>query len=101
MIIDQIFTEKMTRQEKMFEIIEEWKMSDLMRADFLKKKHLSRTKFGYWLGKYNKLNGKNVILKKMVEPEFKEMAVIDVEEKKQQKIIELTLTSGIQITIYG
>lgn len=90
----------MAQQDEMFRLIEDWKNSNLTKTDFLKGKNTSKDKFGYWLNKYHKLNGKKFI-KQTVEPEFREMVFPDITPKGFQKVIELTTPSGIQIKIYG
>lgn len=46
----------MNQQSYMYSLVEEWKQSDLTKAEFSALKSMSYHQFNYWLKKHNKEN---------------------------------------------
>ncbi|UFH34571.1 IS66 family insertion sequence element accessory protein TnpA [Flavobacterium acetivorans] len=94
----------MNQQEQMYFLVEEWKQSDLTKAEFSALKSLSYHQFNYWLKKYNKEMDFG-----QSKPEVSFFSVSDSprKDKKQsaskeidQKTMRIDLPGGITITIY-
>jgi hypothetical protein len=91
----------MVLQDDMFRLIQDWKSSGTKRAEFLKDKKISKDKFSYWVGKYNRLNGKKPGREQVVKSDFKKIVLPAVSQGGEiDKLIEFTIPSGIQIIIY-
>lgn len=97
-------------QEKMFQLIENWKASGLSKNEFLKNSDYTIHKLNYWLDKYavskeikqNKsLN--NGDFRQLVIPCFSSDASLDLDVSSRQeskKLVELHTPSGLKITIF-
>jgi len=95
----------MTNQQSyMYSLVEEWKQSDLTKAEFSALKSLSYHQFNYWLKKYNK-----EIDTEQPKPEVSFFSIPENtnKEKKQSvskftdcKTMQIDLPGGIIITIY-
>lgn len=94
----------MNQQSYMYSLVEEWKQSDLTKAEFSASKSLSYHQFNYWLKKYNK-----EIDPEQPKPEVSFFSATDnpKKEKKQstpkltdRKTMQIDLPGGITITIY-
>lgn len=94
----------MNQQEQMYSLVEEWKQSDLTKAEFSALKSLSYHQFNYWLKKYNKQ-----VDSRQPKPEvsFFSAGENPKKVKKQsapkltdRKTMRIELPGGITITIY-
>lgn len=94
----------MNQQEQMYLLVEQWRQSDLTKANFTASKSLSYHQFNYWLKKFNKQEQR---LDSNSEVSFFSVAQTPTKEKTQpmrkstdQKSLRIDLPSGITITIY-
>ena len=94
----------MNQQEQMYFLVEEWKQSDLTKAEFTALKSLSYHQFNYWLKKYNKEMDPG-----QPKPEVSFFSAINNPKKEQKqsapkladrKTMQIELPGGITITIY-
>jgi hypothetical protein len=88
----------MALQDEMFRSIEEWKKGRTSRIRSLKDKRISKDKFSYWIGKYNKLNGKKSERRPGIKSDFKKVELTSIpQDQELGKLIEFSTSSGIQI----
>ena len=94
----------MNQQEQMYFLVEEWKQSDLTKAEFSALKSLSYHQFNYWLKKFNKDNNRE---RSKPEVSFFSASENPKKDKKQlapkltdRKTMRIELPGGITITIY-
>ncbi|HTO34995.1 MAG TPA: hypothetical protein VLZ72_02065 [Flavobacterium sp.] len=87
----------MKLQQEMYSEVEKWKSSGQSRADFIKGKAYTLSKFNYWLNRYRKENIKST------RSNFKEIPIkksLISPALKQEKALQIDFPSGIKITIY-
>lgn len=82
----------MSLKEEMYSMIEQWRCSGQSKRDFISDKPISIHKFGYWLSKYNK-ESYHEVFKELQPP--KSVKPTDV-----KKVLELTTSSGVRVTIF-
>lgn len=86
------------KQKEMFAMIKAWRESGLTKQEFLKKHPLSRHKFNYWIGRYNRSNPHS---EQNQKSNFQEICLPETDKNRSQKIVELTTQSGTHIVIYA
>jgi hypothetical protein len=80
-------------QTKMFLEIERWIESDQKRADFIKGKEYSKSKFNYWLAKWKAIqegSGDDGLFQQ-----------VDLTDVKLGKVLEIEAPSGVKITVFA
>ena len=86
------------KEERMFNLVEQWLASGLKKTEFLKDIDCSRSSFNNWLKRYNRL--KPFFVKESIS-NFQEIHLPTETANEEKKIIELTTASGTHIIIYG
>ena len=87
----------MELREQMFEEVLLWKSSGKKRADFVKEKEYTLSKFTYWVGKYYESNKKSSC-ERFTEIPIKEEFILP--PSPLEKAMEIETSTGITITIY-
>ena len=94
----------MKQQTQMYSLVEEWKQSDLTKAEFTASKSMSYHQFNYWLKKYNKEYGNEL---PKADVSFFAVPENPIGEKKvstgksaDRKTMRIDLPGGISITIF-
>lgn len=81
----------MSLKQEMYSMIEQWKTSGQSKRDFISDKSISIHKFGYWLSKYHQESSQSV---------FKEIHPPVAKPADVKKVLELTTSSGVRVTIF-
>ena len=101
----------MELEQKMYKLVEEWKLSSKTKSEFSVQKNITYHSFNYWIKKYNKSqntsNNTNTIDDKSLS--FFSLSESVNKPKKQltgkplsnqSKCMEIELRNGVKITIY-
>ncbi len=86
------------KYEEMFSLIQEWQLSGLKKSDFLADKSCSPKSFNFWLKRYNTLKS---LYQTETISDFQEIHLPVKTDREENKILELTRTSGTHIVIFG
>lgn len=101
----------MDLQQKMFKLVEDWKLSNLTKGEFSNQHKVTYHSFNYWIKKYYR---KNKIVKQEVDISENDVSFFSLPDSSQtfkkrslekpksnvSKRCEIELGNGIKITIY-
>ena len=101
----------MELQEKMFKLIEEWKLSNLTKGEFSKQQNVTYHSLNYWIKKYNKVQtslgfdsiSEENTLSFFSLPESTSLSKSKIKNKavnNLSKRMDIELGNGMKITIY-
>jgi hypothetical protein len=82
----------MSLEQKMFDAIEQWMESGLVKSVFLEDKEYSQAKFNYWLAKWKA---------REQETDFGGFRELGFSEVKLGKVLEIEAPSGVKITVFA
>lgn len=94
----------MKLQDEMFQLITDWKKSNLTKIEFLKDTNIRKGKFGYWLTRFNKVHKsyppRRENTGKLIANDFKQLLFPQDSEGSQKKIFELITERGLKISVF-
>lgn len=88
-------------QEEMFALVAEWKSSGQTKKSFLSEKPVSLSKFDYWRAKFDKNRSSSSLTTQNHSSDFRELLMSDAAPEDASKVLELTMPSGLHITVFG
>jgi type II secretory pathway pseudopilin PulG len=101
----------MELQQKMYKLVEEWKLSTKTKSEFSVQENITYHSFNYWIKKYNKSQNTSINNNTSDEKSLSFFSIPESENKtkkqltgksfsNQSKCMEIELRNGIKITIY-
>lgn len=81
----------MSTKEEMYAAIELWQKSGLSKKQFLADQKFSEPKFNYWISKWK--------LSQVIEAGSFEQ--IDLNASRSSKVLEITTSSGLKISVFA